>query len=1090
MANNMSNGNKFIFVLLISGLNFVFNVKPDVKERQEIWHLECVLGVVSDPDCPVDGGWSPWSPWSNCHGTCDNVGHRKRTRECNNPPTSNGGTPCSGFDEQIESCYIRNCSVNDFRKCVNGDSVRMGTMRQLEAVPTLMEQCLHEECLFEVVETALVKDNTWQINPELIWNALQCVKHNIGCPVIGEWSSWGSWSVCGALCGKGLYWRIRKCDSPPPSDAKLVCEGNPLQSEHCEGDQCAIDGSYADQLFSGNWSAWEKWSRCSENCGVGVRRRKRTCVENETSHSSSIWGTHCRGQHDELEVCNNSECFLNGGWSGWSTWGECSRSCGAGMRFRTRSCTRPIPSRGSNCIGPKTERGSCHLMPCEVYPHVVAVFNGDSFLHYNFPQKRSTLFHSFIRFMPLSPHGTLIRKGDIFNPTFRLSLQKWYLCVDAKGFSQSSSTLSICSTVAIEPGSWHTAMVTVTREGASLRVNDALLPVDAIFSSDPELADDIMLVTVGEKFHGVIQELIINFIPLDVVIDRNRMIRSYFVPTSASNIAYENANVEEAYIYIESDQYLRLPCFDDQNEWSLELTLRPKQEDGIILFFPGHHGGQWLCMALLNMRLNIKISLDNFRSEITSSTECLPDQWLDIKFSKQSESGTIEVIINAGERLHVALRDEIKRKRGIAQYFSQHEFNNYSSSQECQRSSEIVNGTTYIICSDEFYVGSVPIEFKKIISEQFTSFTGVIASLKLNNELLDLHSFGLERNKDNTTKLSSRTASISGFYHEITWGTSNSLNLTCLHARTKRTPNRAWWYYLDTAIKTVPKQNTIKTVDDGKVLRLKATAQSYHRGFYTCRAHVKKLTRNIVTYGVIGELQYKLTEPDITTIIAVVTTISLVLATLTWLILEGVKDLRNGYGFFRDAHLSPHEEAEAVCNYIDQNIHLLGSISIANVAKARARRKCKYLAGRIDNDGQDPHGTVQIEKNRSIAIDSTPSVSEERPILPELKNIIGDVVHDAYRCEAIHVSPALDGLNVTAPAHQSSSSSIESPQRILFSNLIVNNRRFSFNESVTTENIRNKEEVGNKGLKISTQQTSPASKILNKFRMLKHYDND
>ncbi|KAJ8736882.1 hypothetical protein PYW07_000153 [Mythimna separata] len=213
--------------------------KPYGKRQQAVWRLECELGTITDPDCPIDGGWSPWNPWSFCQGACDDVGHRHRTRECTNPPPSQDGAPCTGADEQTEVCYLTNCTATDFRKLVKGDTARMEALHQLEAVPALMERCLQMECPFEAIEAALAFDNTWQLNSESLWNSLQCVKRNLGCPVAGEWGAWGAWSSCGARCGRGLRWRLRRCDTPAPSDARLSCDGSPLVAEICIGEQCA-----------------------------------------------------------------------------------------------------------------------------------------------------------------------------------------------------------------------------------------------------------------------------------------------------------------------------------------------------------------------------------------------------------------------------------------------------------------------------------------------------------------------------------------------------------------------------------------------------------------------------------------------------------------------------------------------------------------------------------------------------------------------------------------------------------------------------------------------------------------------------------
>ena len=48
----------------------------------------------------VDGGWTIWSAWE-----CDeNIGEKRRFRECYNPAPLNGGQPCLGNNEEVDFC--------------------------------------------------------------------------------------------------------------------------------------------------------------------------------------------------------------------------------------------------------------------------------------------------------------------------------------------------------------------------------------------------------------------------------------------------------------------------------------------------------------------------------------------------------------------------------------------------------------------------------------------------------------------------------------------------------------------------------------------------------------------------------------------------------------------------------------------------------------------------------------------------------------------------------------------------------------------------------------------------------------------------
>nr|XP_021185762.2 uncharacterized protein LOC110373004 [Helicoverpa armigera] len=1093
---------KCVTLWMLYLLVLIHTRKPSGKRQQVVWRLECELGIIADPDCPVDGGWSPWTPWSACQGSCDDVGHRHRSRECINPPPSQDGVPCVGSDEESDVCYLTNCTVNDFRKLVKGDAARMEALNQLEAVPALMERCLQMDCPFEAVEAALAYDNTWQLNTESLWNSLQCVKRNLGCPIAGEWGMWGAWSSCGARCGLGLKWRLRRCDTPAPSDARLACAGPPLLADTCIGDQCAITSKDS----GGSWGDWSLWSPCSEKCGAGVRRRRRVCHETETPPTSGTWGTHCRGQHDQLEVCENSMCSLDGGWSGWGSWGPCSQSCGAGRRSRTRTCTRPIPQgAGKACVGPRTEVGSCHLYPCETLSHMVSTFHGESSLHYNFENKRATLYHFFMRFMPLSPHGTLVRREAGQNSYVRLSLQKWHVCIDACGSSKSCCIPRSCSHESLEPAVWHSALMTVTGESAILRLDDSDAPLKISWPCDPELPDDKMKIFVGERYHGQIQELILNFIPLSMIINRNQRSRKIdFYPIAASNIAYEKASTEEAYLPVNNEQYLRLPCFLDQDTWRLELTLKPKKEAGTILFLKNDRNTNWLHLYIQNMRVKMKLALDKFRSESSSTTEYLPDQWLDVIVSKKLDTNAIEASINAGERLHVLFENEMARRRRDS---IDNEFvtDTLVTKPQAKAKTTITYKTGSVVvekpapvdlCTDEFYIGGVPNKIKKEVEEEFAHFSGEIASIRENGVLLDLHEYSMEKYKDDKVQVSARTASVSGSYHETAWGKSNRLNLTCLHARTARSPHEASWLFLDTAVSAILKDKTVRSIDDGRVLRLVASADNDLRGFYTCRAHSNRRTQNIVTYGVLGKIQYKLTGPDTTTAIAVVTTLILVLSTLTWLAIECVHDVRNGYGFFRDAHLSPKEEAEAVCKYIDQNIHLLASKSDAKIAKARARKRGRHLASRSNFAAQEPQGLMQ-ENMQPEQSENTLSEPEGLPALPEVRSSAVEPGHEVYRLEPCYVSSPRHGSDYSPKARVTSTSSFDlvSP-RVLCSRLMM------------TKRTRSKETVVSKKKSARSTLTSlrrtqdslvslkssalisytPAQKILQKFQQLKGDD--
>ena len=86
------------------------------------------------------------------------------------------------------------------------------------------------------------------------------------------------------------------------------------------------------QPCPGEWQEWGQWSNCDRSCFDGVRVRERAC--------SSGTPALCDGSERDMEVCNQDICYdwTIKGWTDWSAWRDCSKSCGGGVRERRRVC--------------------------------------------------------------------------------------------------------------------------------------------------------------------------------------------------------------------------------------------------------------------------------------------------------------------------------------------------------------------------------------------------------------------------------------------------------------------------------------------------------------------------------------------------------------------------------------------------------------------------------------------------------------------------------------------------------------------------------------------------------------------------------
>nr|XP_057919058.1 A disintegrin and metalloproteinase with thrombospondin motifs 2 isoform X2 [Doryrhamphus excisus] len=90
----------------------------------------------------------------------------------------------------------------------------------------------------------------------------------------------------------------------------------------------------------------------------------------KTKKGPPIDGTMCgNGKH-----CFKGHCIWltpdiikqDGNWGPWSEFGQCSRTCGGGVQFRTRDCDSPRPANGGRtCVGATYQFQMCNTNECE-----------------------------------------------------------------------------------------------------------------------------------------------------------------------------------------------------------------------------------------------------------------------------------------------------------------------------------------------------------------------------------------------------------------------------------------------------------------------------------------------------------------------------------------------------------------------------------------------------------------------------------------------------------------------------------------------------------------------------------------------------
>uniref|UniRef100_A0A452J3A9 Uncharacterized protein n=1 Tax=Gopherus agassizii TaxID=38772 RepID=A0A452J3A9_9SAUR len=150
-------------------------------------------------------------------------------------------------------------------------------------------------------------------------------------------------SDCSTTCGLGASWRTVHCSTGKDEDC--VAANKPVPARRCYLRPC---------------SSWRigNWSKCSKNCGGGLKVRDVHCVD--TREQRLLRPFHCQAVFYKPPMqtpCQTMPCL------DWyiSSWRECSESCGSGEQERLVTC--PEFGRCDEMLRPNNTR-PCNTHPC------------------------------------------------------------------------------------------------------------------------------------------------------------------------------------------------------------------------------------------------------------------------------------------------------------------------------------------------------------------------------------------------------------------------------------------------------------------------------------------------------------------------------------------------------------------------------------------------------------------------------------------------------------------------------------------------------------------------------------------------------
>lgn len=362
--------------------------------------------------------WTLWSDWSACTSLCS--GHQERSRAISQF-ASHGGPPCHGGERVVRACNTesascvasrpKDCVLSEWKDwstcshdCGGGQTSR--TRAVAEHAVNFGKPCVGtlyqtEGCNTEPCPGKMPVDCEWglwggwsacssscgggqhsryrSIDTEPANGGRSCEARSametqacntgscFGTFQVCGWDTWEDWAMCSKSCGGGQQERGRQkawvpANSSSRSSRRLQwalsqdrCIGSQKATQPCGVEPCA--GAVVEVLCE--WSHWTAWGPCT--C-QGLRERQREVAVHPQNSDPCVGPTRQTDSCTPAQACaaNVEDCEM----SSWSLWSECTRTCGGGQRFHSRSISKHGQGHGLGCQGSLETVAPCNTQSC------------------------------------------------------------------------------------------------------------------------------------------------------------------------------------------------------------------------------------------------------------------------------------------------------------------------------------------------------------------------------------------------------------------------------------------------------------------------------------------------------------------------------------------------------------------------------------------------------------------------------------------------------------------------------------------------------------------------------------------------------
>eukprot|EP00437_Effrenium_voratum_P009113 CAMPEP_0181425668 /NCGR_PEP_ID=MMETSP1110-20121109/15276_1 /TAXON_ID=174948 /ORGANISM="Symbiodinium sp., Strain CCMP421" /LENGTH=1604 /DNA_ID=CAMNT_0023548859 /DNA_START=40 /DNA_END=4854 /DNA_ORIENTATION=- len=308
----------------------------------------CNVDIVCDGETAKDCVLSHWGDWSVCDPDVPAHSRQRYRSRSIAIPGANGGAACTDSLQETLGCEESHvlppvdCKLSAWsawklcdKTCEGGQTLRTRTV-EVEAKRG------GRPCQDSTLETMPCNEIPCQLDPE----GRDC-----------QLSLWTSWTDCSVSCGQGVRQRSREVLTAPLAGGR-GCSAILQEVMGCSKPVCnAVDCV---------WDTWDSWSECSRTCDGGQKSRNRTIYM-----PPSPGGKPCRALDSISEIascgtapCSSASC-QDGVWHDWGEWGQCSRACAGGVRWRHRKVASEALDCGTPAVGPAMDLQQCNDWPCE-----------------------------------------------------------------------------------------------------------------------------------------------------------------------------------------------------------------------------------------------------------------------------------------------------------------------------------------------------------------------------------------------------------------------------------------------------------------------------------------------------------------------------------------------------------------------------------------------------------------------------------------------------------------------------------------------------------------------------------------------------